>query len=85
MRQDESTDEEKSSLMAIISPIYFIIFVLSTQFVLVNLVVAVLLKKLEVSLEEISISFYKSLLQDSAKKIEDEQRSLLTTNESSTT
>ncbi|CAF1490715.1 unnamed protein product [Adineta ricciae] len=65
MRQDESMDEEKSSLVMIISPIYFVIFVLSTQFVLVNLVVAVLLKKLE----------------DSAKKIEDEQRSLLTREE----
>ena len=35
-------------MTSLVSPLYFIAFVLVTQFVLVNLVVAVLLKKLEV-------------------------------------
>ncbi len=34
--------------MTIVSPIYFVVFVLMAQFVLVNIVVAVLMKKLEV-------------------------------------
>ena len=36
--------------MTAIAPIYFVIFVLMAQFVLVNVVVAVLMKKLDVNL-----------------------------------
>lgn len=36
--------------MTVITPIYFVTFVLMAQFVLVNVVVAVLMKKLDVSL-----------------------------------
>ena len=40
--------------MTAIAPIYFVIFVLMAQFVLVNVVVAVLMKKLDV----ITIKYY---------------------------
>jgi len=48
----------------IIAPIFFVIFVLMAQFVLVNVVVAVLMKHLEESHKQVSRSFeyihYKS-------------------------
>ncbi len=48
---DEHTTPEtanNSCLASMIAPIYFIIFVLMAQFVLVNVVVAVLMKHLDV-------------------------------------
>ncbi|CAF2777765.1 unnamed protein product [Rotaria sp. Silwood2] len=47
LRQDDSPNAGKNHFMTIISPIYFVIFVLLAQFVLLNIVVAVLMKKLE--------------------------------------
>ncbi|CAF1590287.1 unnamed protein product [Rotaria sp. Silwood1] len=47
LRQDDSSVTGENKLMTMISPIYFVIFVLITQLVLVNIVVAVLLKNLE--------------------------------------
>ncbi|CAF4166245.1 unnamed protein product, partial [Rotaria sp. Silwood2] len=47
LRQDDSPHTGKNHFMTIISPIYFVIFVLMTQFVLINIVIAVLMKKLE--------------------------------------
>ncbi|CAF4598355.1 unnamed protein product [Rotaria sp. Silwood1] len=47
LRQDDSINAGKNYFMTIISPIYFIVFVLVAQFVLLNVVVAVLMKKLE--------------------------------------
>ncbi|CAM4888615.1 unnamed protein product [Rotaria socialis] len=49
LRQDDSSHGGKSNLMSAIAPIYFIIFVLLAQFVLANVVVAVLMKKLDES------------------------------------
>ncbi|CAF2632343.1 unnamed protein product [Rotaria sp. Silwood2] len=49
LRQDDSPHAGKNHFMIIISPIYFVIFVLITQFVLINIVVAVLMRKLEVT------------------------------------
>lgn len=50
--RDESTNQPSSSmcLSSILAPIYFVIFVLMAQFVLVNVVVAVLMKHLDVKL-----------------------------------
>ncbi|CAF3877318.1 unnamed protein product [Rotaria magnacalcarata] len=47
LRHDDSHPTGRNRLMIIISSIYFVIFVLMTQFVLLNIVVAVLMKKLE--------------------------------------
>ncbi|CAF1073951.1 unnamed protein product [Rotaria sordida] len=47
LRPDNSPHGSKNHFMTIISPIYFIVFVLAAQFVLVNVVVAVLMKNLE--------------------------------------
>ncbi|CAF3425077.1 unnamed protein product [Rotaria socialis] len=49
LRQDDSPQGAKSQFMTILAPIYFVIFVLMAQFVLVNVVVAVLMKKLDES------------------------------------
>lgn len=49
LRQEESPHGVKSQFMTILAPIYFVIFVLMAQFVLVNVVVAVLMKKLDVN------------------------------------
>jgi voltage-dependent calcium channel T type alpha-1G len=48
LRQDESPHGVKNHFTTAIAPIYFVIFVLMAQFVLVNVVVAVLMKKLDV-------------------------------------
>ena len=50
LRQDDSPHGPKNHFMTAVAPIYFVIFVLMAQFVLVNVVVAVLMKKLDVSL-----------------------------------
>jgi len=42
--------------MTAIAPIYFVIFVLMAQFVLVNVVVAVLMKKLDVNKKDLTKS-----------------------------
>ncbi|CAF3181545.1 unnamed protein product [Rotaria sp. Silwood2] len=47
LRQNDSSHVDKNRFMKIISPIYFVVFVLMAQFVLINIVVAVLMKKLE--------------------------------------
>ncbi|CAF3677485.1 unnamed protein product [Rotaria sp. Silwood1] len=49
LRQDDSPHGGKNHLMSALAPIYFVIFVLMAQFVLVNVVVAVLMKKLDES------------------------------------
>ncbi len=49
LRQDESPNGPKNHFMTALAPIYFVIFVLMAQFVLVNVVVAVLMKKLDVN------------------------------------
>ncbi|CAF2133013.1 unnamed protein product [Rotaria magnacalcarata] len=49
LRQDDSSRGGKINLMSVIAPIYFVIFVLLAQFVLVNIVIAVLMKKLDES------------------------------------
>jgi hypothetical protein len=49
LRQDESPNGVKNHFMTAVAPIYFVIFVLMAQFVLVNVVVAVLMKKLDVN------------------------------------
>jgi voltage-dependent calcium channel T type alpha-1G len=49
LRSDETPNGPKNPLMTAIAPIYFVIFVLMAQFVLVNVVVAVLMKKLDVN------------------------------------
>jgi len=43
----------------IIAPIFFVIFVLMAQFVLVNVVVAVLMKHLEESHKQVKLRSYK--------------------------
>lgn len=48
LRIDESPNAPKNQFMTAVAPIYFVIFVLMAQFVLVNVVVAVLMKKLDV-------------------------------------
>jgi voltage-dependent calcium channel T type alpha-1G len=48
LRQDDSPEGPKNHFITAIAPIYFVIFVLMAQFVLVNVVVAVLMKKLDV-------------------------------------
>jgi voltage-dependent calcium channel T type alpha-1G len=48
LRQDDSPTGPKNPFVTAIAPIYFVIFVLMAQFVLVNVVVAVLMKKLDV-------------------------------------
>ena len=50
LRADESPTGPKNQFMTAIAPIYFVIFVLMAQFVLVNVVVAVLMKKLDVKI-----------------------------------
>lgn len=45
-------DEESTCYNTVISPIYFVSFVLTAQFVLVNVVIAVLMKHLEESNKE---------------------------------
>ncbi|CAF1073726.1 unnamed protein product [Adineta steineri] len=47
LRQDDLSYTNKYNFITIISPIYFVIFILMAQFVLLNVVVAVLMKKLE--------------------------------------
>ncbi|CAF0833175.1 unnamed protein product [Rotaria sordida] len=54
LRQDDSPRASKSRFITIISLMYFVVFVLMAQFVLVNIVVAVLLKKFEDSNEMIA-------------------------------
>jgi hypothetical protein len=49
LRQDDSPQGVKNQFMTAIAPIYFVVFVLMAQFVLVNVVVAVLMKKLDVN------------------------------------
>jgi voltage-dependent calcium channel T type alpha-1H len=49
LRQDDAPAVAKNQFITAIAPIYFVIFVLMAQFVLVNVVVAVLMKKLDVS------------------------------------
>jgi hypothetical protein len=49
LRQDDSPQGVKNQFMVAVAPIYFVIFVLMAQFVLVNVVVAVLMKKLDVN------------------------------------
>jgi len=49
LRQDDSPHAAKNQFMTAIAPIYFVVFVLMAQFVLVNVVVAVLMKKLDES------------------------------------
>ncbi|CAF0857877.1 unnamed protein product, partial [Rotaria sordida] len=49
LRQDDSPHGGKNQFMTALAPIYFVIFVLMAQFVLVNVVVAVLMKKLDES------------------------------------
>ncbi|CAF1185290.1 unnamed protein product [Rotaria sordida] len=46
LRQDDPSCADKNHFITIISPIYFIVFILVAQFVLINIVVAVLMKKL---------------------------------------
>lgn len=46
---DEANPGATMCLASILAPIYFVIFVLMAQFVLVNVVVAVLMKHLDVS------------------------------------
>lgn len=47
--QDEHGNTSSMCLASILAPIYFVIFVLMAQFVLVNVVVAVLMKHLDES------------------------------------
>ncbi|CAF1311609.1 unnamed protein product [Rotaria sp. Silwood1] len=47
LRQDDSSVTEENKLTTMISPIYFITFVLITQLILVDIIIAVLLKNLE--------------------------------------
>ncbi|CAF3048488.1 unnamed protein product [Rotaria sp. Silwood2] len=47
LRQDESPNAINNNFLKIISPIYFVVFILMAQFVLINIVVAVLMKNLE--------------------------------------
>ncbi|CAF1588826.1 unnamed protein product, partial [Adineta steineri] len=49
LRQDDSPSGVKNQFVTAIAPVYFVIFVLMAQFVLVNVVVAVLMKKLDES------------------------------------
>ncbi len=49
LRQDDSPHAGKNHFMTILSCIYFVGFILIAQFVLMNIVIAVLMKKLEVS------------------------------------
>jgi len=55
LRQDDRAHTPKNHFMTAIAPIYFVIFVLMAQFVLVNVVVAVLMKKLDVNYADKSI------------------------------
>ena len=48
-RDDMDDCDEDSCVSPIIAPVFFVVFVLMAQFVLVNVVVAVLMKHLEVS------------------------------------
>nr|QBP05236.1 voltage-dependent T-type calcium 3b [Petromyzon marinus] len=52
LRECSSLDRQCISYLPVISPIYFVTFVLTAQFVLVNVVVAVLMKHLEDSAED---------------------------------
>ncbi|CAF0780786.1 unnamed protein product [Rotaria sp. Silwood1] len=49
LRTDDSPHGVKNQFMTALAPIYFVVFVLMAQFVLVNVVVAVLMKKLDES------------------------------------
>ncbi|UJR33723.1 hypothetical protein I4U23_021150 [Adineta vaga] len=49
LRQDDPPHASKNQFVTAIAPVYFVIFVLMAQFVLVNVVVAVLMKKLDES------------------------------------
>ncbi|CAF0758145.1 unnamed protein product [Adineta ricciae] len=49
LRQDDSPHGVKNQFVTAVAPVYFVIFVLMAQFVLVNVVVAVLMKKLDES------------------------------------
>ena len=48
LRQNDSSYITRNSVMPIIPPIYFVLFVLLAQYVLVNIVLAVLMKNFEV-------------------------------------
>uniref|UniRef100_A0A8C4N9A5 Ion transport domain-containing protein n=1 Tax=Eptatretus burgeri TaxID=7764 RepID=A0A8C4N9A5_EPTBU len=67
LRECSTIDRQCISYLPFISPIYFVTFVLTAQFVLVNVVVAVLMKHLEESNkesreeEEDDIEFYKEM------------------------
>uniref|UniRef100_UPI00358FD224 voltage-dependent T-type calcium channel subunit alpha-1H-like n=1 Tax=Myxine glutinosa TaxID=7769 RepID=UPI00358FD224 len=67
LRECSTIDRQCFSYLPFISPIYFVTFVLTAQFVLVNVVVAVLMKHLEESNkesreeEEDEIEFYKEM------------------------
>ncbi|CAM4831211.1 unnamed protein product [Rotaria magnacalcarata] len=67
LRADDSTHGGKNGFMSIIAPIYFVTFVLMAQFVLVNVVVAVLMKKLDES---------NQMMADDAEDDEDIERHL---------
>jgi voltage-dependent calcium channel T type alpha-1G len=71
--------------MTAIAPIYFVVFVLMAQFVLVNVVVAVLMKKLDVNKKNIYYLFYlfyflkkesKCMMADDAEIDEEIERQL---------
>ena len=49
--------ERNCCVSPIIAPVFFVVFVLMAQFVLVNVVVAVLMKHLEVGLWNIAANF----------------------------
>ncbi|CAF4788786.1 unnamed protein product, partial [Rotaria socialis] len=67
LRADDSIHDGKNGFMSIIAPIYFVAFVLMAQFVLVNVVVAVLMKKLDES---------NQMMTDDAETDEDTERHL---------
>ncbi|CAF0857896.1 unnamed protein product [Rotaria sordida] len=69
LRPDHPTHRGKNHFMSVVAPIYFVTFVLMSQFVLVNVVVAVLMKKLDES---------NQTMADDAKIDEDIDRELET-------
>jgi hypothetical protein len=74
----------KNQFITALAPIYFVVFVLMAQFVLVNVVVAVLMKKLDVNkrknfTKKIIISFLKEsnrMMADDAEIDEEIERQL---------
>ena len=61
LRQDDSPHGAKIPFISVIAPVYFVVFVLMAQFVLVNVVVAVLMKKLEVIIDILNSGIWNSL------------------------